>query len=273
MPNLYTPQTHTFLFNIGVIKSLKQLRAAFKHNKREIQRELGASSHIDSQRMHLNLSLLDPISTADLISNMSDRIDEYENKIGEIIRKNAVLAIELLFSIPAQKTDIDIKNYFSDCLAWANSEFAPAVPLTADIHLDESNPHMHIIFNCIIADRLVGSFVKGNRQKYKQRTDSFFKNVGQKYGLAKPTERLPKAFKAELAKHVLDEMEKTSDPMTQSSLYPTFRLEIENNPIPYAVNLGMEIKVPQKKLRTVAQIFTSKGKGKNRENGDDLYPV
>jgi hypothetical protein len=273
MPNLNSSQTHTFLFNIGVINSITQLRAAFKHNKREIQRELGASSHIDSQRMHLNLSLLDPISTANLISNMIDCIDEYENKIGKKIRKNAVLAIELLFSIPAKKTDIDIKNYFSDCLAWANSEFAPAEPLTADVHLDESNPHMHVILNCVIADRLVGSSVKGNRQKYKQRPDSFFEKVGQKYGLTKPTKRLPQAFKADLAKKVLNEIEKNSDPMTQSSLYPTFKLEIENNPIPYAVNLGMEIKVPQKKPRTVAQIFTSKGKGKNRENGDDLSPV
>jgi hypothetical protein len=273
MLNLTTHQKHTFLFSIGVIKTLKKLKDAFKHNKREIQRELGANSHIDAQRMHLNHSLLDAISTANLISNMSDCIDEYETKSGKMIRKDAVIAIELLFSIPAQKTDIDIKNYFSDCLAWANSEFAPAVPLTADIHLDESNPHMHIIFNCVVADRLVGSFVKGNKQKYIKRTDNFFEKVGQKYGLAKPPERLPKAFKADLAKRVLNEIEKNSDPMTQSSLYPTFKLEIENNPTPYAVNLGMEIKVPQKKPRTVAQIFTSKGKGKNRENGDDLYPV
>lgn len=70
---------------------------------------------------------------------MSDCIDEYEVKNGKMIGKNAVIAIELLFSIPTQKTDIDIKNYFSDCLAWANSEFAPAMPLTADVHLDKSN--------------------------------------------------------------------------------------------------------------------------------------
>jgi hypothetical protein len=204
MLNLNSPQKHTFLFNIKVIKSLKILRAAFKHNKREIQRELGANSHIDAQKMHLNHSLISPLSTAGLISQVSDCIDEYENVSGKIIRKDAVIAIELLFSIPAQKTDIDITSYFSDCLSWANSEFSPAVTLTADIHLDESNPHLHIIFNCVIGDRLVGSFVKGNKQKYKKRTDSFFELVGQKYGLSKPPERLPKAIKASLAKQVLN---------------------------------------------------------------------
>ena len=66
-----------------------------------------------------------------------------------------------------------------------------------------------------------------------------------------------------MAKQVITQVETSADPMTRSPHYQLIRLRIENDPVPFAVNLGIDIEITPKKLRTVAQTFTSKGKGSN----------
>ena len=263
MNNTSTNDQSPFLLNIGVIGTIRKLRAAFRHNKREIQKELGARSHIDAQKIPLNYSLVDVVSTDGLIRKVNERIEAYEDSIGKRIRHDAVIAIEVLFSLPDSRPDINNRDYFNDSLTWAITEFSPAEVLTADIHLDEATPHMHVIFLCVTPTKLVASKVKGNKRKYRERKEDFFHKVAQKYGLALPPEKLLKADRIRLAKQVITQVETSSDPMTRSPHYQLIRLRIENDPVPFAVNLGIDIKTTPKKLRTLAQTFTSKGKGSN----------
>jgi hypothetical protein len=51
-----------------------------------------------------------------------------------------------------------------------------------------------------------------------------------------------------------------------SKLWPQFRANIERDPGPYLLALGLDVARPPKRMRTMTQIFTSKGKGKSREN-------
>ena len=148
-------------------------------------------------------------------------------------------------------------------MTWAKTEFYPAEVLTADVHLDEATPHMHVIFLCVTPTKLVASKVKGNKRKYRERKEDFFHKVAQKYGLALPPEKLLKADRIRLAKQVISQVETSSDPMTRSPHYQLIRLRIENDPVPFAVNLGIDIEITPKKLRTLVQTFTSKGKGAN----------
>ena len=273
MNNTSANNQSSFLLNIGVIDTTKKLRAAFGHNKREIQKELGARSHIDAQKIPLNYSLVDVVSTDGLIHKVNERIEAYEDNIGKRIRHDAVIAIEVLFSLPDSRPDINNRDYFNDSLTWAKTEFYPAEVLTADVHLDEATPHIHVIFLCVTPTKLVASKVKGNKRNYRERKEDFFHKVAQKHGLALPPEKLLKADRIRLAKQVITQVETSADPMTRSPHYQLIRLRIENDPVPFAVNLGIEIKTTPKKLRTVAQIFTSTGKGADWQPKSEVLPV
>ncbi len=261
MNNISTQRKDSFLFSIAVINSIVQLRGAFRHNKREIQKELGVRSHIDSKKIPLNYALVAEERTDDLVNKVRGLIEIYEDLTGRRIRRDAVLAIEVLFSLPAANTAIVTREYFNDCLAWTKVHFSPAEVLTANVHMDEANPHMHVILSCVDSNKLIGSLLKGNKNKYKERSDDFFHTVAQKYGLSRPNEKLLKADRMRLAKQVISEVENSADPVTKSLHYQLIRNRIEMDPVPFATNLGIEIKTAPKKMRTVAQIFTSKGKG------------
>ena len=264
MNNTQTTSAGSFLFKISVIKSLAQLRASFKHNRREIQNELGAKSHIDSQKICLNYALSEFVKTDDLIQRVKYSIEVHEEQIRKRIRRDAVLAIEVLFSIPLARHNINLDEYFKDCLDWTVEQFSPASVLTADVHLDEATPHMHVILSCVTPNKLIGSKIKGNKARYQERTDHFFHNVACKYGLHRPPTKLLKGDRLRLAKDVITRLESTRDPMTQSPHYPIIRNSIQEDPMQFANNLGIEIQTTPKKMRTVAQIMTSKGKGSNR---------
>ena len=256
----------SFLFTIGVINSIKQLKASFKHNRREIQQELGARSHIDAQKICLNYSLLKFEKTEDLIQRVKDSIEVHEEQTRKRIRRDAVLAIEVLFSIPVARPDIISDEYFKDCLAWTIEQFSPALVLTADVHLDEANPHMHVILSCVTSTKLIGSWLKGNNEKYRERNEDFFHKVASRYGLSLPPSKLYKADRTNLAKVSISKIESGGDPMTKSPHYPLIRSMIQENPVPFATNLGIPIQTTSKKLRTVVQIMTSKGKGSQQQS-------
>lgn len=273
MENTSTNSKNSFYFNIGAISTQRKLRSAFMHNKREIQKELGARSHIDAQKISLNYSLVEVMSTDNLIQKVNDRIASYEDNTNRSMRHDGVIALEVLFSLPPSKTNINSHDYFNVCLTWAKTEFSPAEVLTADVHLDEATPHMHVIFLCVTPTKLVASKVKGDIRKYRERKEDFFHKVAQKYGLALPPDKLLKADRVRLAKQVISQVETSADPMTKSPHYQLIRLRIENDPVPFAVNLGIDIKTTPKKLRTVAQIFTSTGKGADWQPKSEVLPV
>lgn len=264
MNNSNVTSKSSFLFKIGVINSLAQLKASFRHNRREIQKELGAKSHIDGQKICLNHSLCESVNTHDLIHKVKDSIDVYEEQTRKRIRHDAVLAIEVVFSVPVSRADINTEEYFKDCLAWTIEQFSPASLLTADVHLDEAAPHIHVILSCVTPNKLIGSKIKGNKARYQERTDHFFHNVACKYGLNLPPIKLLKGDALRLANDVISRLEKSQDPMIQSPHYPLIRSMIQEDPVPFAMNLGIEIQTTPKKMRTVTQIMTSKGKGSNR---------
>ena len=173
MNNTQITSTGSFLFKISVINALAQLKASFKHNRREIQKELGAKSHIDVHKICLNYPLTEYLKTDDLIEKVKD-------------------SIEVLFSIPLARHNINADEYFKDCLEWTIEQFSPAFVLTADVHLDEATPHMHVILSCVTPNKLIGSKIKGNKASYQERTDHFFHNVACKYGLHRPPTKLLK---------------------------------------------------------------------------------
>lgn len=86
MNNSNLTSKSSFLFKIGVINALAQLKASLRHNRREIQKELGAQSHIDAQKICLNYSLSESVNTHDLIQKVKDSIKVHEEQTRKRIR-------------------------------------------------------------------------------------------------------------------------------------------------------------------------------------------
>ena len=122
------------LLRLGTIKGKNGVLEALKHNKRELQAERGADAHIDATRTPLNYCLAGD-STPSAIATHA-KVQMVKAGI-ETPRKNGVMAVEVLFSLPIDRHQQDTKPFFADCLAWLNNTFAGEL-LSFDVHLDES---------------------------------------------------------------------------------------------------------------------------------------
>jgi hypothetical protein len=262
-----------FFLRVGTIKSLKQFRDALRHNKREIQAELGAHGHIDTDRIQLNYPLATRLATHDLQSRARASISSYQANVGRRIRKDAVLAIEVIYSLATDCSQLDLKQYFLDCQTWGDAAFHPAELISAEVHLDESHPHMHAIYWCVGDNQLFGSAVLGNKDKFRERKQHFYHSVGSRYGLSMPPAKLNTADTRTLGVAVIRRVESADDPIIHSPSYPLIKDLIQNDPRPFAQIYGIAISQKPKVMRTVVQIFTSKGKGSSWDEECELYPV
>jgi len=258
-------------FRIKKLTGTGIVLTASRHNKRAIQAEHGAAGHIDAARMRLNAALHGPATP----QAVAQRAKDLKTAAGiKTDRKKAVMALELVFSLPSN-TSIDPALYFSDCLPWAARTFGGIDNvLSADVHLDESAPHMHVLLLPLIDGRMKGSDLVGNRQRLLFLQNDFHAAVAGRYGLAKAPARLQGRAKEKAAQTVMAALRASNDRAQESALWPILRDFIDRDPAPFAQLLGIEVATPNPpKLRTMAQIFTSKGKGSNKLQSPIGFPV
>ncbi len=242
------------LLRVAKLKGAGKILAASRHNKRVIQAEKGADSHIDAPRSHLNYSLVG-FDTPEAVANHAKNLMA-DAGIGNL-RKDAVLAIEVLFSLPTN-TNINTLNFFIDCCEWLPIHFG-GVLLSFDVHHDEAAPHAHALILPLVDGVMAGSDLVGHRTRLRVLQDSFHINVARKYGLTKPMRKLAGEAKDKTAKLVLDFIK--SDSIMKSSLFQLVRDDIVRSPEKYADYLNIEKATPNKKQRDFVTIMTSKGKG------------
>jgi len=246
-------------FRIKKLKGPTIILAASRHNKRAIQSERGAERHIDATRIPLNQAIHGPESPEMVAQDAKDRM---ANAGVRPQKKNAVLGLELIFSLPPHGT-IELERYFQDCLQWAGPHFGGLDNvLSADIHLDEAAPHLHVLILPLIDGRMKGSDLFGNRQRLQYLQNDFHCAVSGRYGLSKPVARLQGRAKEKTAQAVLNHIRSTNDPAQTSAVWSVLRDLIDREPAQFAQTLGLDIASPEPRAqRTMAQIFTSKGKG------------
>ena len=248
------------------VKKLKGggiITKAARHNRRVIQAELGAAGSIDPARSCLNETLQGP-TTADGVALLAKNLMTAAG-VGKL-RKDAVMAIEFVFSLPPGQQRDD-KAYFTDCAAWTGASFGGAANiLSVDIHRDEAAPHCHVLLLPLIGNRMDGSNMLGGKQKLMAWQKDFYTAVAARYGLSKAPARLAGASKQAAARTVLQRLRETGDKALQSDIWLTLRDKIENDPTSFLTALGMVWQGPKKKLKTMAEIFTSKGKGQAKDS-------
>lgn len=239
------------------------LMQAIRHNRREIQAELGAHSHIDATSTQHNETIAGAGNAAAVVALAQSLLVGAGVDTAKL-RKDYCQAIELLFSL-APDTTLNTGDYFRRCLACAVAHFGADNVLAADIHRDESAPHCHILIAPMQDGGHVGSALIDRAALAKLR-ESFAKKVGEPFGLKAPPRRLSGAARVLATRLVLHRLESGREAFLTQAL-EIIKHDIACDPAKYLQALGIELSAesPACKSKTMAQIFTSKGKGAKTE--------
>jgi len=244
------------IIRLGKVKGENGVLVALKHNKRTLQNERGGSSNIDVARTPLNYSF-----TEDSAPETIARIAKAKMILAGIEKpqKNAVMAVEIVFSLPIDRHSQNTRQFFNDCFEWTKKAFDGEV-LSFDVHLDESAPHAHALILPLVNGKMQGSDMVGGIGNLNRLRNSFYSDVARHYGLSRnESKRLSKMDKQSLEKLVLAKLQ--NDPVMQSSVWACFRDAIHNDPMPYAQMLSIELKQKTAKVKSFIDIKRSKGKG------------
>ncbi len=246
------------IFRLGTIKGKNGVLVALQHNKRTLQAELGASANIDATRTSLNYCLASDSTPQEIATHAKVQM----LKAGiEYPRKNGVMAVEVLFSLPIDRHQQDTKPFFVDCLQWLNKTFAGEL-LSFDVHLDESAPHAHALILPLIDGKMQGNSLIGSTGNLMRLINLFHKEVARHYGLSRADyKRLTANDKQSIEQQVLTRLR--GDSVLKSSVWACVRDAIHKDPMPWAQMLG--VNKPQQDYSKVAKSFVdikrSKGKG------------
>ena len=245
-------------------RKAQTLLQAARHNLRDIQKELGADSHIDATRICLNEIVAGPGTPAGVAALALALMAGAGVEVGKL-RKDHTQAHELLFTLPADTT-VNTQDYFKHCHAWAVDQFRDYNILSAVIHRDESAPHMHILLAPIDGGRYVGTSLIDRARLAKLRA-GFATEVAPAFGL-RVIPPLTGAARAKVIALIHERLESTHDPVLQSVLWLTVKADIARNPASYAGRLGI---VPEDALpgndggKAFKRIALSTGKGGKTE--------
>lgn len=258
--------TAVHVLRLGKVTGKVHLMQAARHNLREIQAELGADGHIDPTRTHLNEVLAGPSNAAQVVRIAEQQIERAGIKL---LRRDCVWAVEMLFTLPAH-TNIDWRNYFIDSLHWAGDYTACPV-LSATVHLDEDAPHMHVLLLPLLQGRMNGSRVVGYKGRLAQTKRSHFEQVGIRYGLVAQRSCFTKGQRLFVARKAYETFVAAPDLLRRPNVKTEIIRLLSADPTALKIDLGIDLPVvtPKKKVRTMAQIFTSKGKGSTSRGSDE----
>lgn len=228
--------SYDFFFRVKKLKPLGIIKTAASHNLREMYRNRTLQKPFDSSKLHLNFILIGASTAKDIDMHASQMM---KNVGITKIRANAVRGIEIIFSLPFN-TQINLTEYFSSCVVWAGQHFSGQENIiSAIVHLDQANPHCHVLLLPIQNKRLRGSDMVGKKGDFHARHKSFSIEIASKYPLETSVNRAPVAMKYEMTTRVLGTLRKRDDVVLSSQVWDVLRMDIERNPAPYYAALGM----------------------------------
>lgn len=180
------------------------------------------------------------------------------------MRKDGVRAVEVLLSLSPEH-GIDDTEFFKKSMFWFAERFGGIDNiLAADVHRDEANDHMHMLILPLLNGRMVGSQMLGGKGKLKGCKLSFDAEVCRQFGVkVLMADGLKGADKRDASQAVNAYLTAINDPVVKSAVWDVVRGGIDGRPEPYLRSLGFDVDQFRKvkKQKTVAEIFTSPGKG------------
>ena len=149
------------------------------HNERT-KEKYASNPDVDTSRSYLNFHLVSP--------ERKYRA-EAEKQIAEAgcrTRSDSVRVVESLVTASPEffkgKKKAEVKDYFTEALAFIEKYQAKGTIISAVVHMDEKTPHMHLCFVPLTADgRLSAKEIVGNKKKLTQWQDRFWEHMVKKY--------------------------------------------------------------------------------------------
>lgn len=256
----------TAFMSVDKISGKGRLLQALRHNRRTLAAKVDVAGNINSERSYLN-ETLHGLSTPEEVAALAKTRME-EALAGRTLRKDAVLAIEVVFSLPLKHSLPDDRSYFKRCWRWAADEFGGIENiLSVDIHRDEAAPHCHVLVLPMLDGRPQGARMLGYKTAFAKRQERFHQLVAQPFGLGKAPGALSKSQRKMAARTVRQCLEARQDPVLKSAIWSAIHQAIDGNPLPCLQLLDLPVPEaePRRRQRTMAEIFTSTGKGPKTE--------
>ena len=160
------------------------ITTAAKHNLREFVAEMGATNRIDPARTPMNYVLRGP-ETAKGVATL--RTTLMRDSSVKKLRVDAIQGLEVLFTWPFPAVKCP-PQYFEDCTEWAVNHFRVPI-LSSVVHLDESEPHCHVLLLPLVNGRMNGSNLFGHAYRLAMHLSAFYDEVGTKHGIERPVPR------------------------------------------------------------------------------------
>lgn len=245
------PDHGTQLLKVQTRGGARRWPAAAMHNLRVI-----GGPHIDPSRLTENVLLLGPDNVEGLRALAHERTLEAGVDLKEK-RSNATRMAEVICGLPVT-SPVDRLSYFRAALAWVQERFGDDAVLSAIVHEDEGNPHVHILMLPMRAGEWLASRVFGDRADLARMQDDFFRRVASRFSVRRAPTKMCARERRVNARLVIDELKRIQAPELHGPLWSLVCECIQRSPGPFLELLGLEA---HRELKTMAQIFTSKGRG------------
>lgn len=149
------------------------------HHER-LKKNYASNPNIDPERTPQNFHLVQPSGRYRAIANR--QIQE----AGCRTRKDSVLMMEALVTASpeylAGKSERELRRYFERAVEFMKTRQDPSTYVSAVVHMDEANPHMHLLFVPLTQDkRLSAKEIAGDRKKMVRWQDEFWSYMVKEY--------------------------------------------------------------------------------------------
>lgn len=241
----------------GVSSAKSVIRVAAMHNLREIAAEfgVGVDSHIDPSRIELNYRLRGPETAAGVAELARALLD---NAGVKNLRKDAAMALELIFSLP-QRCAIEHRVFFAEAVLWADAFFNAPI-LSAVVHLDEAAPHCHVLVLPLVNGRMNGGKLAGGPSRIRLMQADFGDKVGKRYGLAyqSRTKRLSQTDRDGAGRQILDALKSHPERLNHPEVRQALIAALGQHHESLLPVLGLKLPAPSKaKGKSFAAMMTA----------------
>ena len=149
------------------------------HHER-LKKNYASNPNIDPERTPQNFHLVQPSGRYRAIAN--GQIQE----AGCRTRKDRVLLMEALVTASpeymAGKSERELRRYFERAVEFMKTKQDSSTFVSAVVHMDEANPHMHLLFVPLTQDkRLSAKEIAGDRKKMVRWQDEFWSYMVKEY--------------------------------------------------------------------------------------------
>lgn len=211
----------------GKKRKPQSLLTAARHNLREIQAENGADyGKVDPTRIHLNEVLAGPDKASE-VESLNHQLFAAAGIDRAKLRKDHAQASEHVISLDAGQ---DERGFFSLMVAFFKRVYGAENILSATVHRDQKQAHIHILISPIS-----GGSYQGGKLHDKKRTEDLKRMMAEEaktIGFAPPSGKFRRQQTSDKAAAVIACLEHNQHPILNDPAWPAWLQALNKDPSP-----------------------------------------